>query len=211
MTTVRVQCRFQGDTGIPEDVFINTWHVATGEASLDETMATDLSAAFSEFYLTGIPALSLAVKAFLSPAIASAEWRFYDLADPEPRVPISRTPLYGTPSTNVPMINEAAVCLSMHGDAPVTPRKRGRVYIGPLNTNALASGQTSDARVDGGFRDVLCAAASRLVESLLPLTLIVWSPTSGLQIPVVGGWVDDAFDIQRRRGMDATTRTTWSA
>jgi len=210
MTTVRVQCRLQGDSGVPEDVFVNTWHVATGEAPLDEVMAVDLSAAFTQFYTESIPALSQSLKTYLSPAIASAEWRFYDLGDPEPRVPIVKTPLWGTVSDKNPMPAEIAVCLSMHGDAPVTPRKRGRVYIGPLNTDAAASGQTSDARVEAGLQTLLGMLANRLVESLEPNTLVILSRASGLQIPVVGGWVDNAFDIQRRRGYDATARTTWT-
>ena len=211
MTTVRCQARLQGDTGVPEDVFVNTWHVATGSASLDETMAVDLSAAFSEFYLTSIPALSQALKVYLSPAIAGLEFRFYDLADAEPRVPIIKTPTFGTPSDKNPLPTEVAVCLSLTGDPPVTPRKRGRVYIGPLNTDAAASGQTSDARVDTGLRNLLAQLANRLVESLAPNTLVILSRASGLQIPVTGGWIDNAFDIQRRRGMDANARTTWAA
>lgn len=49
-------------------------------------------------------------------------------------------------------------------------------------------------------------------------TWCIYSPTTETQtaslassfIPIVGGWVDNAWDTQRRRGLEPTTRTTWS-
>jgi hypothetical protein len=38
----------------------------------------------------------------------------------------------------------------------------------------------------------------------------VYSPTSNMLFPISQIWVDDAWDTQRRRGVKATTRTTYN-
>jgi hypothetical protein len=37
----------------------------------------------------------------------------------------------------------------------------------------------------------------------------VWSKVDGVVRPIVGGWIDDDFDVQRRRGTDAQGRVVW--
>lgn len=37
----------------------------------------------------------------------------------------------------------------------------------------------------------------------------VWSRENGVMQPVIGGWCDDAYDIQRRRGEKAKSRSTF--
>jgi len=39
---------------------------------------------------------------------------------------------------------------------------------------------------------------------------VVYSPTNGNTVNVDNGWVDNAFDTQRRRGLAVTARTNWT-
>jgi hypothetical protein len=52
--------------------------------------------------------------------------------------------------------------------------------------------------------------ASNLLAASNPATLAVWSPSNGDAVPVTDGWVDNAWDTQRRRGIDRTARSTWT-
>ena len=54
----------------------------------------------------------------------------------------------------------------------------------------------------------LTKAATTLMASIDP-TWAVWSRHDALARAVVGGWCDDAWDVQRRRGEVAVVRTTF--
>jgi hypothetical protein len=51
----------------------------------------------------------------------------------------------------------------------------------------------------------LAADASALRWSIRSIT-----PVENF-VPIVAGWIDDAFDTQRRRGPDPSFRTNWGA
>jgi len=80
---------------------------------------------------------------------------------------------------------------------------RGRLYVGPL-------GLTANEGVTGDLRDLLIAdlkqAAVRLVAEA---AWSVWSRVLGTVTPIVGGWVDKEFGVQRRRTDKARTKLTW--
>lgn len=115
--------------------------------------------------------------------------------------------------------SEVAVCLSFHG--PLTgvfeefgatrprARRRGRVYLGPLDAAVMDSNGyvSAQARLD------IAAAADALMDqpSISDTPWVVYSRAEGSWYPVVGGHVDNAFDIQRRRGLKSTARTTFGA
>lgn len=120
--------------------------------------------------------------------------------------------------------HEVAACLSMHADVNgvleevgVTrprARRRGRVYIGPLNSIALDNAAGGDMRIAFNLRTDLIAAGSDLIadvsgDATNPSYLAVWSRADAVSRPVTGIWVDNAVDIQRRRGVKATTRSSF--
>jgi hypothetical protein len=112
-----------------------------------------------------------------------------------------------------------ACCFSFHAEiesGDIAARKKNRVYLGPLADGAKTA-------VTGGVRpttswvnDVVAAGAALLAASDLATTWTwqTFSPTqaaatgliSGID-PVVGGWVDNAFDTMRSRGLVKTART----
>lgn len=126
---------------------------------------------------------------------------------------------------------EVAACLSYHGNlaglAEDTPggvtgpkgdthpaaRKRGRLYLGPLNHAMLGAGVNGPG-VKPEFRSVVTQAARALAlavaAALEGLAWMVWSRVAHSISPILGGFMDDAFDTQRRRGISASTRTLWT-
>lgn len=122
---------------------------------------------------------------------------------------------------------EVAAVLTFHGDLtdipqtavnPTPPpavirpaaRRRGRIYLGPLHASAgAAGGPNADLLVSTAFQDVVLAAATELENTNVNLQWVVASDTAGEVYQVVGGWMDNAFDTQRRRGSAATVRTLW--
>lgn len=91
-------------------------------------------------------------------------------------------------------------------------RYRGRIYVGPLSTSCIDSGDPDHrGRLDGTFRQTLGLAGRALVtnSATIGAPLGVWSRRDGIVRPVDTVTVDDAFDIQRRRGEKYVTRGSY--
>lgn len=135
-----------------------------------------------------------------------------NLDDPQPRYPIYIA-IYAFPSTptGASTARELAICSSFQADRQSgipQARRRGRVYIGPIDSALLDSTgmltPTAVNNVVAAFDTFWTAAAS---------SAVVWSVYSRVDqdlYAISNGWVDNAPDVQRRRGTAATLRTTWS-
>lgn len=206
-------------TGIPSDVVTNTFHFdwqASGDP--DDSELENLADRVVDFYEDiynepGVGNIAIWAKPELSTC------KIYNLDDPLPRVPIydEIRPLTTIPDPSSTVIpTEVACCLSYHGTfASGTPKasQRGRLYIGMLAdicmTNGLAN---SFARPSNDFMQQLGFAASTLATPDLgnPFQWVVYSRKLEMTTIVTSGWVDNAFDTQRRRGQAASARDNWS-
>lgn len=197
--------------------------------TFDSDDADDIATALMSFYNTVqvIPGEDLRVCSFLnatvSRAIDAVEIRMYDLTGHldgsdhgSPDFVRNGTLEIEYPGESA-IPNECAVRLSIHasqvgvleksGDTRPRGRRRGGVFIGPLNTKSVAiSG--GNAVVATPLRDTLTVAATELLGAL-DNGWSVWSRTDAVIRPVVGGWVDNAFDTIRKRGHDYTVRTVF--
>lgn len=133
--------------------------------------------------------------------------------------------------------SEVAACLSYKnttaGAIPVA-RRRGRIYLGPLAMLLGEEGTNQIPRIPLVWRDFFIDAAQRLATALdgLGFSWGVYSrPYEGREpivrpgrptLPAIAArpgnflvidsfWMDDAFDIQRRRGEAASTRSIGAA
>jgi hypothetical protein len=121
--------------------------------------------------------------------------------------------------------NEVALCLSYQAVAisgESQARRRGRIFFGPLCNTANTLSATGECRPSAALVTALCGAATLLATPAATAAgdLVHWavySPTTDLTETiddafqdVDNGWVDNSFDTQRRRGRDATARTTWT-
>ena len=196
--------------GGPGDVSINTWHFRAPD--ITDAGLGPITAALSTFYT--------AVKSRFSTDVSfgSGNVTYYDLAQPKPRAPIFEG-LLGTTGTGggTPGPSEIAICLSFYGLKTAGypfGRSRGRIYLGPLNAGLMAGNNVAAADVTA-----IVNAANTLLgtSNAAAWKWVVYSQTQaespiGLHFPddtVIGGWVDNAWDVQRRRGAEPSARTTF--
>jgi len=211
MAIMRAMAVFQGHSGLPEDRYVNTFHFSN--LSTYSSLVTDAFNVLEDLYFN--PNTTAPLNEWLSPTLLrDAEFRFYDLSDPEPRVPTIEPFTLGTAQDADGDPEECAAVLSFHGEPPVTARRRGRIYLGPLAQGAISSADSDTYSHVSQLlvTDMLAAASHALGVS--EGNGAGWSIRSTVPsenfVPIVGGWVDNAIDIQRRRGAEATVRTTWA-
>lgn len=114
---------------------------------------------------------------------------------------------------------ELAIAISFHsaygsdvefgaGGTRPRARDRGRIYLGPLTAGGGAISTSSPPVLNATTVTALAQAAARLRDDANTVWA-QWSRAAAEANPVTAGWVDNAPDVQRRRGLPATARTTW--
>lgn len=187
---------------LPEDRYVNVYHWVRLDNISD--FADAVAPAMEDLY-TGLQGFG---PAYIQSA---AEVRVYDLADPEPRAPEIRFIDIGTGGSTATLPFEVAVVVSLRGAPPVTPRRRGRLYLGPFGTAAVTAGTTTDEpKVNPGVVDAIAALFTNLFNAP---GLAGWSIRSTVPsenfVEIVDGFIDNEFDTQRRRGHTADLRVFW--
>lgn len=215
---MRAQVSISLSSGIPEDAIVNTFHFDQDDNGIlppPDTSYDAVLTSLQQFYGTFDDVL------FPASVASVADVKIYDMRDPLPRVPrrVDSIPLANSGGDALP--GQVALCCSfagtyISGTAPAS--LRGRVYLGPIAVDAgvMANGQF---RPRGTTRDLVADGGTSLITPNdvqgSSLTFAIYSPTldaRGANIDdsfndVQRGWVDDRFDIQRRRGAAVTTRS----
>jgi hypothetical protein len=170
--------------------------------------ATAITNALKTFY-------SAFATSYLSNLLATNghEVKYYDLPGVTPNYPVAEQTfnLTAVPA-GTPLPSELAVVLSFQGArTPGFPqaRRRGRIYLGPLGTGANTSGRPTAALITAMATQA--AAFKTTIDALASDTeWAIWSVANQAPVDITGGWIDNAFDVQRRRGVEETSRTTWT-
>jgi hypothetical protein len=219
MAIVQAQAIFERLTLLPRDRCINTWHFSVASTVPSGAELDDIRTKLSNFYFTATTNLAVA-RFFSANLISPMTIRYYNMDEPAPRPPIrSDTVIWVPEPSGTSLPSEVAVVMSYRGTPGNMPIKnnRGRIYLGPLRE---VSGEQSfnDWRPGPGFRQAIQGAGTALIAagSTGLSAWVVYSPTRkalGLS-PVFSlvddGYVDNAFDTQRRRGLAPTTRDTFT-
>lgn len=205
------QVVLQGQTLLPEDRYVTTYSFTQGAAPTNADR-DNVAARLVDFVTASGDGAASPLMDFLSPVVEDDfEVRVYTHGDPEPREPTIYDATL-TPGGGTPLPSEVAVCLSYYGTRNI-PTQRGRIYWGPLNGGAgTLSVIGGEARPSVNLRASLAASGAALASPGQPGgNWVVWSRKLGTAFTITDGWVDDAFDTQRRRGVDPASRTTWTA
>lgn len=209
MATIRALTIHPMSTAIGRDAVTNTFHFNTATA-WTTTIQVEIIAGLKAFYdaWAGHRSKDLAP--------TQSHVAFYDLALPKPRAPIADVSLglaVGTGANTMP--HEIALCVSyqaIRASGIPQARRRGRIYMGPV---ASTSADNSNGRPTTAARAAIVAGANALLSasnSAVNWKWIVHSPTypeAEITNAVANGWVDDEWDIQRRRGLVSSARTIW--
>lgn len=219
---MRAQVTIPMDSGVPEDSVVNTFYFD----------GDDFPGAGDDFYHEGVMSLLTAfyhdidANLFARTVGSEATVRIYDMRDAMPRIPELVDTIGLEPSAGDPLPSEVALCCSfaaaMESGVPAA-RRRGRVYLGPINDTQVAV-VGSHLRPASDLLAVVASAAGDMQNGYntgapadSSIRWAIYSPKTDSVASiddafndVVGGWVDNEFDTQRRRGPAATSRTTFS-
>jgi hypothetical protein len=223
MVVLRYQHAFQDINGLSKDRYVNTFHFNwVGEP--DVTQIAQVAAEVKSFY-TNPHVGGATVSQFLATHVhgPGASVKAYEMTLASTHPPIYEEsytfPDNGQSGSNYP--SEVACCLSYSAD-PVPGvdirSQRGRLYIGPLNTQAGETGAEEDVpeRPGAAFMNTLLAAAQQLktATGLVDAAWCIYSPKLHHALApvysygVTHAFVDNAFDTQRRRGCAPTARVS---
>lgn len=204
-------------TGLPRDVAINTFHFAwTGTGD-----PTELTPVLANFYNVAQGGATNDIAHHIGVVVSresnACSVKVYDAEEEGPPLYIDEFTLGAPVGSASPLPLEVAACLSYRSNVSglTAARQRGRIYIGPLSTNGIVTSADSLPIMTEAFCESLVGAGEYLAyNSTLLAEGLVWSVYSrvgGNVSPIVGGWVDNEFDTQRRRQAEATQRYTWAA
>lgn len=207
-TTFRLQHAFQNRSGDSKDMYVNDFHFVAEAAQTVENF-TALATAVKAFFAGGVQ--QWYSTAALGPGRSI---KIYDLNDIKPRPPKYSELQFaeiaaGVVQTLLP--EEVAVCMSyegLHVAGGIIGRRRGRIYLGPLNTSCLDNAQPYRPLVKPEMASQVCDNANTLMGAALALgfTWVVHSTVAGTNATLGRVWVDNAFDTVRGRGKDSTAR-----
>jgi hypothetical protein len=149
---------------------------------------------------------ALAVKSWLGwSTTGEIKVKAYECGRPKPNYPAAEAMLNGGTAFPVTKPREIALCLSFYSDYNL-PRRRGRLYvpaalINLADTIALRP-TTAQMNKVGDLAGALAALGG--VDD----DWSVWSGVDGTARKVTNWFVDDEWDVQRRRGLRSTTRSS---
>lgn len=215
MPTLRLQVIVPMKSGIARDSAVNVLHWLAPPVTENSLQA--IADGVGNFYKLLTDQYSTKVDG------AGTRIKMYNMALPEPRVPIYDQ-LLGCPNPAFAscLPSEIAMCLSFQAprvSGLEQARRRGRIYLGPWSQNSIAAGTD---RPSGSLINNIRDAGSSLLDFSTDATAGTWvvysrrnDPQEGFGdfslSPVTELWVDDAWDVQRRRGIDPTSRTKYPA
>lgn len=197
----------------------NNWHFSYNPLVTILSVAVGQAQdAIAEFWNSTAPT-NLATMGSYVPAVISntIQTSYVDWEDPDNiSVPYDSFTLSGTRATTT-LPSEVASCLTFKCDPyDSLPRQSlyNRIYLGPLGTVAL-NGLTSQARPHPGFMADALLAYEAFADVLDVFGVdncrhAVYSPKNDSSALVTSVWMDNAFDIQRRRGVEATAKVTFT-
>lgn len=225
--TLHVTATLPTISGDPLDWSSNSFTFAVD--AVDSTSIADAMATVADFYTHAISAHSIGQQLGLqlSRATNACVLRCYDISahlDGTPHgspVGLSTFTLPAAVETGPSLVEGLAVVGSFHsaygtdvefgtGTRP-RARDRGRIYLGPLSLDWVTEDATTHrVSVTPSMRTILCNALNYMRTNPHGLCVwSVWSRAKATALPVVGGWVDDRFDYQRRREDQGLIRTNW--
>lgn len=199
MATLRCVSRMFMTSGLVDDAVTNTFFVGTNP---EDDGNPEIAGAWETF-------MRLFTGSFSGQVAQSGHTlTAYDMADPEPRVPVWEVgwDFLSAPS-GAAMPAEVSLCLSFQAvkvSGSPQARRRGRIYLGPFDETPNDNGRPSSSFCTGAANG-LKAFAEDLVAA--NCSLLVYSRVDGVGRTAVEGWVDNAWDTQRRRGLDPTVKT----
>lgn len=203
-------------TGTPEDVVMNTYHFNVPIVGEDAFIA--IFSALQNVYNTvptgATASIGSQLSAYIDRTADSCQILAYDAQNEGPPLAGGLWDLDSTAQlSSLPF--EVALCgsYSAYQLGVDRRRSRGRIYFGPFNSNALTDPDDQPSVPTTSLMNSVSGALADLRDSGTLATAevewVVYSRMNDAAYPVTAGWVDNAWDTQRRRQVEASTRINW--
>lgn len=214
MALMRVQVVFPFFTNLPTDVFVNQFHfdaLNVTHAQAADEIQDRLLVFYNAVYGTASNRVSYILWSL-------AQVKVFNLDDSVPRVPEVRDlGMTGDGLTSSSIPTEVAMVFSFHAEPESGVRFQrlyNRIYLGGV-APAWITGSTTSAfpRFSGDQVGVVQGAAELLWD--LNDIDVRWKQVSNaggstVSREIVGGWIDNSPDTQRRRSVLASERGVWT-
>lgn len=217
-TVTHIQVVLPNIDGLAKDEFVNTLTAQTVDDDI-----TGITPVVAKLYNNayGVNSMAHYISGAASRAANAVEVRYYDVTthlDGSPVGPpfeVDTFTLAANDGTEAGP-NQCCATLSFYDgkDAEGTTRgdHRGRLFLGPLQSSAYAgSAADPNAELNNNFLASAVASIKGFADDLLALDVLfsVWSRKDAMVRTVIGGWVSNSVDVQRRRQWGPTARSTW--
>lgn len=214
-------------SGLARDRVVNSFAFESDNALLAAD-ADDITARMQTFYNTTGEGATRPLSSYLWSSMSRATKpvvRIYDVGTHLDGT-TAGSPVYtrnfpnnlGLVTASTPLPAEVALCLSFNSsygiDAEFAPgarpraRDRGRIYFGPLGSDACTSTTANRPIPAAGVINSLLGAGKDLRDANTTIRWCTWSRKAARMSPVILCSVDDAFDTQRRRGERPIAKTS---
>lgn len=210
---IRMLAVFEADSGLPEDRIVNSWAFRREPPTTFLSAITTIAGNIDEFYTgSGGGAPFSPLYGDWGSAWLSGMWsmRFYDLSTAVPRIPVIIPGTTFVPDPLPPYPSEVALALSIVAQRN-QPRMRGRLFLGPFKQGA---GTSTPPRPGATLIADVSANAAQLLNNSQSSTEWDWCVLSQADADlkvITGGWVDDAWDTIRSRGVASSSRDTYGS
>jgi hypothetical protein len=201
---VMLQVRFVAVSAKTEDDLTNTWHFRLTADPPDATNMALIRDNLGSFYNTLAPN-------FVNDWSQTLIMKFYNMADPKPRAPVTSysyvmTNALATTGKNMPRQNTPVISFQAPALSGTTQkRRRGRIYLPCYSYQSMGTdGRLANSTADAG---ATTANAFLTQSTAAPgYDWVVYSHVAGTSAIVSQVWMDNKVDTQRRRGQDSTYR-----
>lgn len=203
MGMYRAQVVLRTTDNVSENFITNSFAFETTGGTLLDTAA--MTTAIKDLYddLVSYYSVSVAQNGHLI--------KYYVLPGTPPNYPFEEDTFnLAAPPAGSGLPAEVSLVISFQGERQAgfpQARRRGRLYFGPFDTSGM-----DDQRPLATMVSNFATAAATFKSNVMAEPghfWAVWSSLDQQTVIVDNGWVDNAWDTQRRRGLKATSRTTF--
>lgn len=238
MPLARSTVTFESRTGLPEDRIVNSFHFGTSGGAVTGDDHDEIVANLNEFY-NGDPAgTPTPMSGYFSSNLSRTVNPVVETYQVDPVTGLSGSPLFVGALSNLqanasqPLPSEVALCVTWKADyeavverVPLPPegpagdlrpraRRRGRTYLGPWSVDALGTGANNVPTINSFLHETVQDRAAVFLGPIWDgsgVVPVIYSRVNQSYLEIAEGWVDNAWDTQRRRGIDSTARLTFIA
>lgn len=216
MAVYRSQVILPYFTNLPTDVVVNQMHWWSDESVSRAADEAEIIARLQSFYAAVYGSGATNRVNYVDWPLATI--KVFYLPDTPPRIPAIASLGFATAGTNASAIPTEVACVLSYQAAPASGVRYqslyNRIYLGALPSVAMATSATDAFPQFSGtwITTVRTAAEGLLDDNNASLDWVQYGKggIGGMtNREIIGGWVDNSPDTQRRRSVLASSRNVW--